>query len=78
MHSNLLSSYIFSILSLRLLYPSGKFLKKGSIAIARLFSTICHIILDNKLPENYKQGFVLISMSQTFPFESIKKSYPKI
>jgi hypothetical protein len=56
------------------LYPSGKFFRKGSMAMARLFYTMCHIILESRLPENSKQGLVLISISQTFPFESIKKS----
>ena len=77
MHWNLLSSYILSFFSLQLLYISGKSNKKGSIAIARLFSIICQIILERRLPEKSNAGFVLISMSHTLPLESIRKSYPK-
>lgn len=75
--SNLLSYIILLCYYFQLMYPFYVFII-GSTAILKLLSIICPITLAVKLPVNSKQGFVLISISQTFPFLSIKKSYPNI
>lgn len=78
MHSNLFVSQMRSTFSCQLLWLYGIYMSRGSIAMAKLFSTICQITLESRLPANYKHGFVLIQMSHIFPLESIKKSNPNI
>lgn len=69
-------SYLFQSINLHPSFFVQISQMNGSRTIRKLFSIMCQIILDSRLPENYRHGLVFIYISHTLPLFSIKKSQP--